>query len=397
MWRKRTVPPFAASRFPPQISSHVIFATIQLELTMPQHLFTPGPTPLHPAVAKRLHDEPVYHRGAQATELFSSVHSGLQQVFSTHRPVFVLTCSGTGAVEAAMLNTLDSSDSVIVFNNGRFAQRWVDMLYALGIPCVDVRIPWGTPVQPDIVAHVLEKHPGCTAVWMVHSETSTGVTSDVESIAATIREHSNALVCIDAISSLGVHELRMDAWGLDVVVSSSQKGLMSPSGLAALSLSSRAWQRVESLRNKPTLYFNLEAALKAHQQNRTPWTPAMILVMALDTSLQLLLHEGIENVWKRHAELATRLRTSLVEAGYTLYSHSPSNAVTAVYIPKNIPDIVQRLEQDFAITVAKGQDVIADTIFRIGHIGPYTISDIDHVADACGAIIKSHYKGPQSS
>lgn len=350
---------------------------------MPQHLFTPGPAPLPAAVTARLREEPVYHRGPEADALFASVHQRLKTVFHTEQPVLVLSCSGTGGVEAAMLNTLGANDRVLVFNNGRFAKRWVTMLRSLQIPCVDIPIPLGEPVTPAIIKEALSAHSDCTAVWLVHSETSTGTTSDIRAAVATLRSMSDALVCVDAISSVGVHELRMDEWGVDVVVASSQKGLMAPAGLALVALSGRAWQRSAAFETKRTTYFDLEIARSAHERNRTPWTPAMLLVMALDTSLGMLIGEGLASVWQRHADYSLSLRTSLTAAGFDLYSTAPSHAVTAVRIPRHVPDIVDRLKHDFGVTVARGQDGLAESIFRIGHIGPYTTEDIAFVADAC--------------
>ncbi|MFM8438835.1 MAG: pyridoxal-phosphate-dependent aminotransferase family protein, partial [Candidatus Kapaibacterium sp.] len=234
---------------------------------MPQHLFTPGPTPLPAAVTARLREEPPYHRGPEADALFASVHGQLKEVFFTQQPVLVLGCSGTGGVEAAMLNTLTPDDRVMVFDNGRFAKRWALMLSSLGIPCIRIPVTPGLPVTEDIVVESLQRNPGCSAVWVVHCETSTGTVSDIRTVASAVREHSDALMCVDAVSSIGVHELRMDAWALDVVVASSQKGLTSPAGLAVVSLSDRAWMRARSLERNRTMYFDLMAARAAYERN----------------------------------------------------------------------------------------------------------------------------------
>ncbi|MFM8569519.1 MAG: pyridoxal-phosphate-dependent aminotransferase family protein, partial [Candidatus Kapaibacterium sp.] len=307
----------------------------------------------------------------------------------TQQPVLVLGCSGTGGVEAAMLNTLTPDDRVMVFDNGRFAKRWALMLSSLGIPCIRIPVTPGLPVTEDIVVESLRRNPGCSAVWVVHCETSTGTVSDIRTVASAVREHSDALMCVDAVSSIGVHELRMDAWALDVVVASSQKGLTSPAGLAVVSLSDRAWMRARSLERNRTMYFDLMAARAAYERNRTPWTPAMLLVIALDTSLGLLIDEGLPQVWERHGRTADIVRNSLLDAGFTLFSASPADALTAVFLPDKLPDIVDRLKIDYGITVARGQDALARSIFRIGHIGPYIVDDVAFVAGACRSLLHS--------
>jgi aspartate aminotransferase-like enzyme len=354
---------------------------------MTQRLFTPGPTPLPKAVLRRLTQEPAYHRGPEADAVFASVHEGLKEVFQTTMPVLVLSCSGTGGVEAAMLNTLQAKEKVLVLNNGRFAQRWVDMAQALGFTCVNIHIPWGDAIEPEFVKQYLREHADCSAVWLVHSETSTGVVSDLQAIAACIREHSDALICVDAISSMAVHELRMDQWGVDVVVSSSQKGLMSPAGLATVALSERAWQQRMRLPAVGSLYYDLILARTAYERNRTPWTPAMLQVVALESALDLLLEEGMQNVWQRHQERSEHIRTSLQNMGYSMFAKSPAHGLSAVLLPRQCMDIVDKLSLEYGITVARGQDSLAQSVFRIGHMGYYAEEDINYMLNACRELI----------
>ncbi len=348
---------------------------------MPQTLFTPGPTPVPDAVLQRMAQPIIHHRSAEAQSIFRTVQPQLQKVFGTTQPVLILSSSGTGAIEAAMCTLGQPGLKAMVLNNGKFAQRWVDMLRTFGYSVVDANIPWSNPATPEILEPLLKEHPDCAQVWMVHSETSTGTYSDIQALAHCVHEHSNALVCVDSISSMCAHEIQMDNWGLDVVATGSQKGFMLPPGLAFISLSERAWKAAE-LATLPCYYFDLRKARVTALQNTSPWTPAISLICGLEVSLQMILNEGLEAMWSRHTQLSLQLRTSVLASGYALYSTSPSHAVTALYIPEHIPDLVQRLLQDFSIRVASGQDQLKGRILRVGHLGYYTAEDIIFVAGA---------------
>ena len=348
---------------------------------MTQRLFTPGPTPVPAQVVARMAEPIIHHRSEEAKAIFRTVHAGLRRVFLTEQPVMILTSSGTGAVEAAMTTLGRVGDKAIVLNNGRFADRWTTMLRLFGLNVIDVKIPWGQPVLPEHASETLKQHPDASMLWVVHSETSTGTYSDIRAIAAAVREHSDALICVDGISSVCAHELRMDEWDLDVVCTGSQKGMMLPPGLAFVSLSERAWKSAERS-NVPRYYFDLVKARKSWREDNTPWTPAISLVCGLETALELIHQEGLENVWKRHATFATSLRDRLVAAGYRLYSQQPSNALSALYLPDSRPTLVKDLLREYNMVVASGQDELKSVIFRVGHLGYYHQSDIDAIVEA---------------
>ncbi len=348
---------------------------------MSEHLFTPGPTPIPQAILDVLARPILHHRSVEAQGVFRRIQPGLQQVFGTSELVLVLSCSGTGAIEAAMCSLGRPGEKALVLNNGKFAQRWVDMLQIFGYEVVDIRVPWGMAAEVQHLHAALESHPNIQQVWMVHSETSTGTFSDIKSLAEVVHQKSDALVCVDSISSLCAHELHMDAWGLDVVVSGSQKGFMLPPGLAMLSLSPRAFAKSEEA-TIPCYYFDLRKARASAMQDTTPWTPAISLICALETSLEILLAEGMEHLWARHEANASMLRSRATAAGYRLYSSSPSNSVSALYIPESRPTLAKDLLSQYSIRVAGGQDHLKGKIIRVGHLGAYTTADMERISTA---------------
>ncbi len=361
--------------------------TIQLLLhTMPHTLFTPGPTPIPDRVLKVLSQPIIHHRSEEAKSIVRVIRPQLRRVVDTTQEVIILSSSGTGAVEAAMASLGRVGQKVLVLNNGKFARRWVDMAARFGMHAIDVSIPWSEPATVDHLLPALSEHPDCAMVWMVHSETSTGTASDIRALSAAVREHSNALVCVDAISSLCALELHMDEWDIDVVTSGSQKGFMLPPGLAFVCLSERAW-KVSDHANVPSYYFDLKKARIAAEENTTPWTPAISLICGLQVSLEMILNEGMPALWKRHADLALDLRTRLRAMGLSLYSKAPSNSVTAVQLPAHRPSLVKDLLITHGIRVAGGQDHLKAEIFRIGHLGDYHAEDIEFLCASIAELL----------
>jgi aspartate aminotransferase-like enzyme len=252
------------------------------------------------------------------------------------------------------------------------------MPQAFGLNVVEAKVPWGTAVQPDQLLDVLKSNPETKAVYLVHSETSTGTATDVKEMARLIRANSHALVCVDGITAIGAHEMRFDVWGIDVCVTGSQKGLMIPPGLAFVALSQRAIEMMQTSR-LPKFYFDLRKALKSYEKDDTPWTPAISLILGVDVALEMIKTEGIENVWKRHERLATALRAGIAAVGLNLFSDSPSYAVTSVWLPGGMDwkAFNRTLKLDNGNTIAGGQDEFAGKIFRVSHLGYY--DDLDMV------------------
>ncbi len=320
----------------------------------------------------------IHHRNPEFGDVMKRVNKNLKYVFQTEQPVLTLTCSGTGGVEATFVSLFSPADTVISVNGGKFGERWVKMPKAYGLNVVEIKVPWGTAVQPDQLLDALRKNPHTKAVYLVHSETSTGTATDIKEMAKLIRSNSNALVCVDGITAVGAHEVRFDAWGIDVCVTGSQKGLMIPPGLAFVALSHRAIDMMQSSK-LPKFYFDLRKALKSYEQDDTPWTPAVSLIIGVDAALEMIRAEGIENVWKRHERLATALRAGVAAIGLRLFSNSPSHAVTPVWLPEGMDwkAFNKTLKVDNGITIAGGQDEYAGKIFRVSHLGYY--DDLDMV------------------
>jgi NAD-reducing hydrogenase large subunit len=356
----------------------------------PQRLFIPGPTPIPPQVLQAMAQQPVSHKSEEFKAIFKSVSENLQTIFKTENLVLTLTCSGTGAAEAAAQNLILKDDKALVLINGRFAQRWSTILSRLGATIVERHAQWGETFKSEEIAHILKKNPDIKTVWVTHSETSTGILNDIEQISKTIRENSNALICVDAVSSLAACDVQADKWKLDVVFSASQKGLMSPAGLGFVALSERAWKIAEK-NNQRSLYFDLLKARESLTEFVTPWTPAIHSIFALDEALKMLLKEGLDEVLARHARNSRAMREGMLALGLEIFNkNSPSHALTVAGLPdKNFT----KLLKDFGVVVASGQDDWKTQVFRIGHLGYYFESDVLFFVESCEkALLKIGWK-----
>ena len=348
-----------------------------------KRLFTPGPTPIPEKIALRMAEPIIHHRSSEFNEILTRVHQNLRYLFQTSGPVLVLTSSGTGGVEATFVSLFSTGDMIIAVNGGKFGERWVEMPKRFGLHVAELKVAWGSAPTEDQVLELLRKHPDAKAVYLTHSETSTGAATDVKSLARVIRENSHALVCVDGITAIGAHELRFDEWGIDACVTGSQKGLMIPPGLAFVALSQRAIDRMAAS-NLPKFYFDLRKAYASYQKNDTPWTPAASLIIGVDAALEMIRAEGIENVWRRHERMATAVRAGIRALGLNLFSEVPSFAVTPVWLPEGVAwkSFNHILKDTYGITVAGGQDDYAGKIFRISHLGYYDELDMLAVVGA---------------
>ncbi|MBI4547557.1 MAG: alanine--glyoxylate aminotransferase family protein [Ignavibacteriae bacterium] len=348
-----------------------------------RRLFTPGPTPVPEQVMLRMAEPMIHHRSPEFQKMFERVNNNLQYLFQTTQPVLTLTSSGTGGVEASFVSLFSPGDTVVSVNGGKFGERWVKMPRTFGLNAVEIKLEWGQAPQPSHIQKALKEHPEAKAVYLTHSETSTGTATDVETLSKVIREHSNALVCVDGITAVGAHEFRFDQWGIDVCVTGSQKGLMIPPGLAFVALSQRAIAAMETA-TLPKFYFDLRKALQTYKKNDTPWTPAVSLIVGVDAALEIIRSEGIENIWKRHERMAHAIRAGITALGLKLFSECPSHAVTPIWIPSGIEWTMfnQILKTKYGITVAGGQDQYAGKIFRISHLGYY--DELDAISVIAG-------------
>jgi len=344
---------------------------------MKRRLFTPGPTPVPENILLRMAEPMIHHRTPEYRRIAARVNTNLKTLFQTDRPVVTLTCSGTGGVEATFVSLFSAGEKIITVNGGKFGERWVKLPRAFGLEVVDAAVKWGEAISPEGLSALLKAHPDVKGVYITQCETSTGTSFDVRSLAAVIRKNSNALICVDAISSLGAHELRFDDWGIDVCVTGSLKVLIVPPGLAFVAIGPRA----EKQMNRETIggfYFDLRKALKSHADDDTPWTPAVSLVTATDSALQIIMEEGLENVWARHRTLADACRAGVAAMGLTLYSQSPSVSLTAVNLPAGVDwnKFNRRLFDYYGVVVAGGQGGATGKIFRIAHLGYYDELDM---------------------
>lgn len=356
---------------------------------MKKRLFTPGPTPIPETVMLRMAEPIIHHRNPEFNEILTRVNKNLQYLFQTTQPVLTLTSSGTGGVESTFVSLFSPGDTIISCNGGKFGERWVKMPKAYGLNVMEIKVEWGKAPTAAQILSALKAHPEAKAVYLVHSETSTGAATDVKALAKIIRDNSSALVCVDGITAVGAHEMRFDEWGIDVCVTGSQKGLMIPPGLAFVALSQRAITAIESAK-LPRFYFDLKKALKSYQDNDTPWTPAVSLVIGVDAALKLLVEEGIENVWARHQRLANAIRAGVTGCGLKLFSEFPSYAVTPVWVPDGVEwkKFNKILKGKYGITIAGGQDEFKDKIFRISHLGYYDELDMISMIGALELTLK---------
>ncbi|MBS1913809.1 MAG: alanine--glyoxylate aminotransferase family protein [Bacteroidetes bacterium] len=342
---------------------------------MKPRLFTPGPTPVPESATLRMAKPIIHHRTPEFQNVLRDVASGLQYLFCTSQPVLTITASGTGAMEAALVNILSPGDEILYVNGGRFGERWGAIARAYGVAAHEVTVPWGEAVTIEQIMAALAAHPTATALCLTHSETSTGVFTDVRAIAEAVRPSFGGLIAVDGITAVGAHELRFDDWDIDVVVTGSQKGLMIPPGLAFIALSARAWDacRRSAL---PKFYFDLLEAREAYERNDTPWTPAITLVCGLAETLRMIREEGIEAVWQRHALLAAALRAGVSALGLQPYGSPPSHAITAIALPARGDEFMTLLKDRYHVTVAAGQDELKGRIFRVAHLGYYDEADM---------------------
>ena len=341
-----------------------------------QYLLTPGPTPVPPEVLAAISQPIIHHRGSDFKPVYERSLLRLREVFRTDHDVLLFGAAGTGAMESAVANLCSPGERVLVVSAGHFGERWQSIVSAYGAEVEALTYEWGEIPSADDVAARLQELGGTKAVFLTHSETSTGVVCDLQSIAAAVSEQG-ALSVVDAVSSLGAVPLETDAWDLDVVVSGSQKALMTPPGLAMVSVSEAAWSgRGEG----PRFYFDWERTQKGQAALNAPFTPPVSLVAGLDVALGILLDQGLDAVFERHVRLGRACREGAKAMGLELFSpdEDRSAVVTAIRAPDGIDatEVVRGLRDRFGITIANGQSTLKGKIFRIGHIGYFDVFDI---------------------
>ena len=341
-----------------------------------RYLLTPGPTPVPPEVLAAMSQPVVHHRSPDFRPVYERCLARLRDVFRTEQEVLLFGSSGTGAMESAVANLCSRGDRAVVVSAGSFGERWAAIAGAYGLHVERVDYAWGeVPAAEDVSARLRELG-GAKAVFITHSETSTGVVCDLPSLAAAAND-AGALSVVDAVSSLGAVPVETDAWALDAVVSGSQKALMTPPGLAAVAVSERAWS---ARGDAPRFYFDWERTRKAQAALDAPFTPPVSLVAGLDVALGLLLDAGLAAAFEKHVRLGRACREGAKAMGLELFSpdDDSSAVVTAIRTPEGIDatEIVRELRDRFGITIANGQAQLKGKIFRIGHIGYFDVFDV---------------------
>jgi aspartate aminotransferase-like enzyme len=338
---------------------------------MKKRLMTPGPVPVPPDALTAMARPIIHHRTEEFGRIMVEVTDRLKYVFQTENDVIILSASSTGAMESSVVNLLSPGDRVLVIGGGKFGERWAEICGAYSIEFHFIDVEWGKPVNIERVREKLESDPSVKCVYSTLCETSTGVVHDIKSLGAIVKTFEDTLLVVDAVSGLGAVDIQTDNWHVDVVVSGSQKGLMTPPGLAFISLSELAWAAVERS-ELPKYYFDLKEARKSLSKNQTPFTCSVSLIMALRESLAQIKREGMRNVLARHARLAQATRAGIEALGLELFAKaSPSNAVTAVTVPEGVDGkaLVRFIDEKYGVTFAGGQGDLSGRIFRIAHLG----------------------------
>lgn len=356
-----------------------------------QNLRIPGPTPLPDEVREALARPMVNHRGAEFKALLKDVTPKLQHFYDTQNEVLFYTCSGTGGLEAAVVNTLSPGDKAIMIGIGVFGKRAISIAQTYGVNVVPYSVEWGQAAEPETLRQLLRDNPDTKAVWITHNETSTGVTNPVRELAEVVHAESEALILVDSVSGMAALPLPVDELGLDVVVSGSQKAWMIPPGLAMLSISDKALKAYEQS-TMPRFYWDFGAMRKAAKEGSTAFTPAISLFFGLQVALDLMLQEGREAIQERHRRAGEWTRQAVQDLGMELFADPThaSNVVTSILPPDGMTndEIRAAMRDRYNIVLAGGQGDLKTKIFRIGHLGLFTDADLQAVFDGLREIVQ---------
>lgn len=337
---------------------------------MKYRLLTPGPTPVPEETLLDLARPVFFHRSPEFKQALRDVTEALQHIYCTKNPVVTLTCSGTGGMEAAVSSTFAPGEKVICLISGRWGERWRNIGRAFGLQVISVTVPYGQAVTPEQLAQALAEHPDAVGVCSTLCETATGVVNDIEGYGKIVAKTS-AVLLVDGISGLGAVPCRTDDWGVDLCVAGSQKALMLPPGLAFISVSEKAAAKIQANTQARTFYFDLRKYLDKIKEFDTPYTPANTLVRALVRSVKRLRDEGIENVWARHEHLAAACRAGVAALGLRLFAERPASGMTVFAMPEGVDSgtILSKLEKQYNLKLANGQDTLKGKIIRLSHMG----------------------------
>ncbi|MDH5478184.1 MAG: alanine--glyoxylate aminotransferase family protein [Nitrospinota bacterium] len=342
-----------------------------------RYLISPGPTPVPEEVLLEMAKPMIHHRTSQFSAIFAECAEGLKKVFQTAQPVLMLASSGSGAMESAVTNVFRKGDKALVINGGKFGERWGKICEAYGLEVIWINVEWGQAVAVDTVAEALKNNPDIAGVFVQGSETSTTVAHPIQQISELTKK-TDALLVVDGITAVGVYPMPMDDWGIDIMITGSQKALMLPPGLAFIALSEKAWKRSET-NDIPHFYFDLKKERKNLKDSTSAYTPAASLIIGLRVVLKMMLEEGLDNVYKRHDILARAARAGVQALGLKLLApDSPANSVTGLFVPESVDGgkLVKNLRENYGVTFAGGQDHLKGKIIRIAHLGYFDSFDM---------------------
>jgi Serine-pyruvate aminotransferase/archaeal aspartate aminotransferase len=345
------------------------------------YIMTPGPVPISNEVLIE-HGRPLmHHRSPEFSKVFTEVTDKLKKFMQTSGDVFVLTSSGTGAMEAAVTNAFCVGDKVLIVSVGNFGERFKKISNIFGLNVLSLDYEWGEAANPEDIKKLLDENPDIKGVMIQQSETSTGVLNDIEAVSKIVRNYP-ALLIVDAISGIGASELKVESWGLDIVCGGSQKALSAPTGVAFVSVSQRAWLQIEKS-NIPKFYFDLVAAKKYVDKNppQTPWTPGISIIVAMNKALDMFFEEGSEAVHERHRVNALAVQRACEKLGLECLVKNPASrgvSVTSLKVPEGIDGklLTKTMRVKYGVTIAGGQGKLTGLIFRIGHLGYVGIFDV---------------------
>ena len=355
-----------------------------------RYLLAPGPTPVPPEVLLAMARPMIHHRAPEFDPIFAEAREGLKWLFQTRNDVLMLASSGTGGMEGSVSNFLSPGDKALCINGGKFGERWGKICKTFGVQVTELKVEWGHAINPQLVADALKKDPAIKAVYVQASETSTGVSHDVKALGEIVKGHDQTILVVDAITALGVFDIKTDAWGLDVVITGSQKALMLPPGLAFVSVSEKAWAHAEKAKNA-AFYFNFKKERESQVKNQTAFTPTVSLIIGLQEVIKMLKAEGLEKVFARQGQLARAMREGMQAAGLALFpKESPSDALTAVSAPDGVDGqaVYKNLRVQYGITAAGGQDHLKGKIFRLSHMGYADRFDVITAVAATEMVLK---------
>jgi aspartate aminotransferase-like enzyme len=344
----------------------------------------PGPTPCPPEVLAAMGWPMMNHRGPEFKKMLHEVTDKLKLVYQTKSDLYILTGSGTGGLEAAVVNMLSPGDKVLSVSIGVFGDRWANIARTFGADVIPLNYEWGKAADPDAIGDAIKANPDIKAVMVTHNETSSGVTNNLEPIARVVKE-AGKLLLVDAVSSLSSIDLPVDKWRCDVVITGSQKGWMVPPGLAMVSVSPEAWQAFEKAK-MPRFYWDFGKAKSYYEKGENPWTPAVSVVFALSVSLDMILKEGLQNVFRRHARIGQMTRDGIKALGLIMFADEKyaSNTVSSISIPEGVDGkkLRQLMQSEHGIVLAGGQQRLDGKIFRIGHLGMVSEKEIEDLLKA---------------